>query len=184
MVACAGLADESAAIDALMNGEIFLAYVLTFLLPTLSKGNSATCSSDIGAADKAAMNARQADHDGPRKCGPNSSGSLRPNAPEAAPIAAPATGIRNSHPISIPQTAPDIAPAAVGCKSWLSLTLPLGCLTAMTASPSSIGGSAFGASELPRGRCGVAFRAVERSRRWQLCPAQSSVRTTAPTVSS
>ena len=34
--------------------------------------------------------------------------------------------------------APDAAPIAVVLTSWLSLTAPLGCLTAMTASPTSI----------------------------------------------
>jgi hypothetical protein len=46
------------------------------------------------------------------------------------------------------------------------------------------GGSAVAASELPRARYGFAFRAVGHSWRWPLCPVQSLVRTTAPTVSS
>src|SRR5580692_3679050 len=56
----------------------------------------------------------------------------------AAESAAPANGIMKTKPIKRPQKAPPAAPRPVGWKSWLSLTLPLGCFTAMTASSSSI----------------------------------------------
>src|SRR6516165_7939479 len=45
------------------------------------------------------------------------SASLPPRAPEAAPIAAPASGIRKIIPISAPQKVPETAPLAVGLKS-------------------------------------------------------------------
>src|SRR5215831_18658848 len=66
------------------------------------------------------------------------SASAPPSAPEAAPIAAPASGIRKIMPIRAPQKVPETAPDAVGLKSRLSLTRPLGCLTAITASDNSI----------------------------------------------
>jgi hypothetical protein len=46
------------------------------------------------------------------------------------------------------------------------------------------GGLGFAASELLRERCGFAFRAAGHFWCWRFCPVQSSVRTTAPTVSS
>src|SRR5262249_17884747 len=58
-------------------------------------------------------------------------------APEAAPNAAPARGIKKIRPISVPQMAPPTAPAAVVLIIWFNLILPLASFTATTASPSS-----------------------------------------------
>ena len=56
------------------------------------------------------------------------SASFPASAPEAAPMASPATGTRKISPMSVPHRAPLAAPAPVRLTAWWMRTLPLASL--------------------------------------------------------